>query len=69
MRAKRRWGITRLGLGSHAYFVVLVTSYFRDLASAPEVRRRARAGAVWFQAVVQKELKAYTKRFNRELKC
>jgi hypothetical protein len=27
------------------YFVVLGTSYFRYLASAPEVRWRARAGA------------------------
>ena len=27
------------------YFVVLVTSYFRDLVSAPEVRWQARAGA------------------------
>jgi hypothetical protein len=36
---------TSLVQGSNEYFVVLVTSYFRDLASAPKVRWRARAGA------------------------
>ena len=46
-RVSQAQGITRLASrGPNECLVVLVTSYFRYLASAPRVRWRARAGAV-----------------------
>jgi hypothetical protein len=37
------WKLSRLLSGTHEYFVVLVTSCFRYLASAPKVHWRSRS--------------------------